>query len=226
MATLLEKHTRPEPGKIYLLKEHFSFCEDGICKAQSQFLTEQEKVEVKENGSIFLTGVAQRADAKNGNGRIYPRKTLEREVQNYQQLIKENRAYGELDHPEETVINLSNASHIVRDIWWNGSDVMIKIQILRHHPKGQIVEGILKDGGAIGLSSRGLGSVAERPNGVLMVEDDLQLICFDIVSEPSTHGAFMNLMEAKKPLIEAYQKSELFSKEYKVNRLLNEILEN
>lgn len=223
MVTLLERNEKPVPGKKYLLKEVFEFCKDGVCDIQSKYLTEAEKRHVKEGTGTFVTGVAQRANAKNGNGRIYPKKTLAREVENYRMLINQNRAYGELDHPEETVINLKNASHLVRDIWWQGDDVYVKLQILKNTPNGKIVEGLIMDGGAIGLSSRGLGSVNESGD-TLIVEDDLQLICFDVVSEPSTSGAFMSLMEAKQPLVEAYQQSELFTKEYRANRILNELL--
>lgn len=222
MVALLERHQQPEQGKIYLLKERYDFCEDGICNVQSQFLTEAEKVDIQQNGAVYLTGVAQRADAKNGNQRVYPFHTLQREVQNYKKIITENRAYGELDHPDETVVNLRNASHRVVDIWWEGKDVYVKLKVHTNTDTGRNLAGHIKDGGAIGLSSRGLGSVHDV-GGTLLVEDDFQLICFDVVSEPSTGGAFMHLMEAKKPLIEAYQR-EVFTKSVMISRALNEIL--
>jgi len=180
-------------NKQYLLREFFALCDGGKCE---DLLTEAEKRLIREQGVMFLTGVMQRADAENGNGRVYPRKTLEREVQNYQQIINEKRSVGELDHPEESVINLKNVSHLVTEIWWNGNDVMGKIRLL-DTPTGRIAQDLIKNGVTLGISSRSLGSVTES-RGKTVVEDDLQLICFDLVSEPSTKGAFMQLREAKQ----------------------------
>jgi hypothetical protein len=195
----------------FLLREYFELCEGGVCQ---DLLTEAEKVFVK-SGGMMLTGVMQRADAKNGNGRVYPENILRREVENYKKLVSENRALGELDHPDESVINLKNASHIVTDIWWNGKDVMGKVKVLST-PSGQILKSLVESGVKLGISSRGLGSVKERV-GLTMVEDDFQLICFDFVSEPSTIGAFMNLSESKKS-------PNIFTKADRINRLLNDIV--
>ena len=195
----------------FLLREYFELCSGGVCE---DLLTEQEKREIK-NGAFYLTGVMQRADAKNGNGRVYPENILRREVENYKKLVSENRALGELDHPDESVINLKNASHIVTDIWWNGKDVMGKVKVLST-PSGQILKSLVESGVKLGISSRGLGSVKERA-GLTMVEDDFQLICFDFVSEPSTIGAFMNLSESKKS-------PNIFTKADRINRLLNDIV--
>lgn len=195
----------------FLLREYFELCEGGVCQ---DLLTEAEKILVK-NGTMFLTGVMQRADAKNGNGRVYPENILRREVENYKKLVAESRALGELDHPDESVINLKNASHIVTDIWWNGKDVMGKVKILTT-PSGQILKSLVESGVKLGISSRGLGSVKEKA-GLTYVEDDFQLICFDFVSEPSTVGAFMNLSESKKT-------PNIFNKSDKINRLLNDII--
>jgi hypothetical protein len=195
----------------FLLREYFELCEGGVCQ---DLLTEAEKVFVK-NGGMMLTGVMQRADAKNGNGRVYPENILRREVENYKKLVAENRALGELDHPDESVINLKNASHIVTDIWWNGKDVMGKVKILTT-PSGQILKSLVESGVKLGISSRGLGSVREKA-GLTYVEDDFQLICFDFVSEPSTVGAFMNLSESKKS-------PNIFNKSDRINRLLNDII--
>ena len=136
----------------------------------------------------------QMAETKNGNGRIYPQAILEREVKTYAKMVKERRALGELDHPESSVINLINASHLVTEIWMDGKTCMGKIEVLPT-PSGRILESLVKAGVKMGISSRGMGSVRES-NGVTMVEDDFQLICFDFVSEPSTPGAFM-MREAK-----------------------------
>ena len=195
----------------YLLREYFELCEGGVCQ---DLLTEAEKIFVK-NGGMMLTGVMQRADAKNGNGRVYPENVLRREVENYKKLVSENRALGELDHPDESVINLKNASHIVTDIWWNGKDVMGKVKVLTT-PSGQILKSLVESGVKLGISSRGLGSVKEK-SGLTYVEDDFQLICFDFVSEPSTMGAFMSLSESKKA-------PNIFNKSDKINRLLNDII--
>jgi hypothetical protein len=168
-----------------LLREYYELCPGGIC---DDLLTEAEKRFVA-NGGLILSGVMQRADAQNGNGRIYPRAILEREVQRYMELIRENRALGELDHPDDSVVNLKNASHMVTDIWWNGNDVMGKAKIL-NTPSGQILKALVESGVKLGISSRGLGSVREN-RGQTIVEDDFNLICFDFVSDPSTTGAFM-----------------------------------
>lgn len=168
-----------------LLREYYELCPGGIC---DDLLTEAEKRFVA-NGGLILSGVMQRCDEQNGNGRIYPRAILEREVQRYMELIKENRALGELDHPEDSVVNLRNASHMVTDIWWKGNDVMGKAKIL-NTPSGQILKALVESGVKLGISSRGLGSVREN-RGETIVEDDFNLICFDFVSDPSTTGAFM-----------------------------------
>jgi hypothetical protein len=147
---------------------------------------------------------------------VYPEPILRREIENYQKLIKENRALGELDHPEDSVVALKNASHMVTEIWWEGKDVMGKIKILKHTPNGAILEGLIKDGVQLGISSRGLGSVREEM-GNTMVEDDFQLLCFDVVSEPSTQNAFMNLRESKNS-------PNIFTKADRINRALNNII--
>jgi hypothetical protein len=169
----------------FLLREYYELCPGGIC---DDLLTESEKRFVA-NGGLILSGVMQRADARNGNGRIYPYKILMREMNKYKELIKERRALGELDHPEDSVVNLRNASHIITDVWWNGNDVMGKAQVL-NTPSGNILKALVESGVKLGISSRGLGSVRES-NGETIVEDDFSLVCFDFVSDPSTTGAFM-----------------------------------
>tara|TARA_Y100001972_G_C7594313_1_gene297877 strand:+ start:223 stop:834 length:612 start_codon:yes stop_codon:yes gene_type:complete len=201
--------------KQYVLREYFALCDGGICK---DLLTEEEKRQVREEGVIFLSGKLQEADVQNGNGRVYPVKILEREVKNYQKFVDENRALGELDHPESSVINLQNVSHLVTEIWMDGTAVMGKIKVLST-PSGNILKELVKSGVQCGISSRGLGSVRESA-GRTVVEDDFQLICFDIVSDPSTPGAFMNLTENKQPI------NEIFGKKDRINRRLNEILDD
>lgn len=194
----------------YLLREYYELCPGGVCE---DLLTEEEKRDVKENNALYLSGVMQRADALNGNKRRYPRSVLEREVKNYEKLIKENRALGELDHPDDQVVNLKNASHMVTGVWWDGDDVKGKVKIL-NTPSGQILRSLVEGGVKLGISSRGMGSVHEN-NGETVVEDDFNLICFDFVSEPSTHGAFM-MKESKQ--------SNIITKSDRINRILNDIV--
>jgi hypothetical protein len=169
-----------------LLREFYALCEGGICR---DLLTEKEKREA-ENGVLYLSGRIQTADKQNGNGRVYPHNVLKREVNNYMSVVKDNRACGELDHPDDSVVNLKNVSHIVTDIWWEGKDVMGKIKVL-DTPSGRILKDLINAGVKLGISSRGLGSVTEGKNGSVVVENDFQLICFDMVSEPSTPNAYV-----------------------------------
>ena len=169
-----------------LLREFYALCEGGICQ---DLLTEREKMEMA-NGVLYLSGRLQTADKQNGNGRVYPHDVLKREVQNYLNVVKDNRACGELDHPDDSVVNLKNVSHIVTDTWWEGKDVMGKIKVL-DTPSGRILKDLVNAGVKLGISSRGLGSVTESINGTVTVESDFQLICFDMVSEPSTPNAYV-----------------------------------
>lgn len=194
-----------------LLREYYELCDGGVCQ---DLLTEEEKRFVA-NGGMMLSGIIQRSDTVNGNGRVYPHNVLVREMKNYEKLVKERRALGELDHPEDSVINLRNASHMMTEVWWDGKNVMGKAKVL-DTPSGKVLQELVKAGVSIGISSRGMGSVSES-QGNTVVEDDFQLICFDFVSEPSTPGAFM-MKEAKD-----YQ-NKVFTKADKINRLLNEIL--
>ena len=197
-----------------LLREYYELCDGGVCQ---DLLTEDEKRFVA-GGGMMLSGKLQEADVQNGNGRVYPFQTLMREVKTYQKLVKENRALGELDHPDDSVINLRNASHMVTSVWMEEKNVMGKVKVL-DTPSRKILRSLVESGVKLGISSRGMGSVSEG-NGSTMVEDDFQLICFDFVSEPSTPGAFM-MKEAKH-----LRESNIFTKADKINRLLNEVLED
>jgi hypothetical protein len=199
-----------------LLREYYELCEGGVCQ---DLLTEAEKKYVA-NGGMILTGKLQEAEVQNGNGRVYPKAILEREMKNYMILVKERRALGELDHPDDSIINLKNASHMITECWWDGNNVMGKVKVL-NTPSGKILQELVNDGVKLGISSRALGSVNES-NGRTVVQEDLQLICFDFVSEPSTPNAFMALQEAKNIKIE----TDIFDRNYKLNRMLNEILED
>jgi len=178
----------------------------------SSLLTEEDH-RLMEKGDVILAGRLQRADAKNGNGRVYPKRTLQREVENYKKLVQEKRALGELDHPDSSVIELKNASHIVTHIEMRNDEVIGKLRLL-DTPAGRIAKDLIRGGVKLGVSSRGLGSTKEQ-SGVTMVQDDFQLICFDLVSEPSTTGAFL-FKEHKEP--------NIFTKSDKIYRAMNDIL--
>lgn len=194
-----------------LLREYYELCEGGVCQ---DLLTEAEKKFVAEGG-MMLSGKLQEADIQNGNGRVYPHSVLMREMTNYSKLVEERRALGELDHPEDSVINLKNASHMVTKVWWDQKNVMGKVKVL-DTPSGQVLRSLVASGVKLGISSRGMGSVTES-KGQTIVEDDFQLICFDFVSEPSTPNAFM-MQEAKN------YSNTVFTKADKINRVLNDIL--
>ena len=166
-----------------LLQEYRQFKVDKLLAEQA----------IKENKPLIVTGVLQRAEAKNQNGRVYPREILEREIKEYMRgPVADNRAMGELDHPESSVINLQNVSHTVKKCWWDGDDVVGKVEILPT-PAGNILKALFASGITVGISSRGMGSVKENMSeGTVEVQDDFELLCFDFVSTPSTHGAFMS----------------------------------
>jgi hypothetical protein len=172
-------------------------------------------------GGFVVQGVLQRAGAKNQNGRIYPKHILARECQRYQkEYIDQHRALGELDHPESSVVNLNNVSHNVLKIWWNGDDLNGAVQIL-DTPSGKILKELFKAGITLGISSRGLGSVKElRSEGVVEVQEDFELICWDFVSNPSTHGAFMR----PTSMNESVNKNIKTNKYEKVNNIITSIL--
>ena len=143
-------------------------------------------------GVFEVTGIMQRAGAENQNGRVYKREILEREVQKYiENFVKVGNAYGELDHPESPIVSLKNASHIVKDLWWEGDNLMGKVELL-DTPSGNIVRNIIRAGHTVGISSRGTGSVSQTNEGTLLVQPDFELVGWDFVSNPSTQGAFMN----------------------------------
>ena len=149
--------------------------------------------ESKSRPGVFeVEGVMQRASSENQNGRIYRKEILQREAKKYMdEFVKRGNAFGELDHPESPVVSLKNASHIVKDLYWKGDDLMGKVELL-NTPAGNIVKEIIKAGHTIGISSRGTGSVQQTNEGTLEVQPDFELVCWDFVSNPSTHGAFMN----------------------------------
>ena len=154
-------------------------------------------------GTFEVEGIMQRAVSENQNGRVYSKAILEREAKKYtDEFVKNGNAFGELDHPESPVVSLKNASHIVKELYWKGDDLMGRVELL-NTPAGNIVKEIIKAGHTIGISSRGTGSVNQTNEGTLEVQPDFELVCWDFVSNPSTHGAFMNpvaLQEGKAKL--------------------------
>jgi len=169
------------------------------------------------NGRMRIKGKLQESEVKNGNGRVYPKEVLMREVEKYiEGSIKSNTAMGELDHPESTIINLKNASHNIKRIWWEGNDLMGELELL-NTPSGKIAQEIVLAGIPLGISSRGMGSV-QQIGETVEVQDDFELLCWDLVSVPSTPNAYMTLAEGKQTQI---------NKDYsKVNSLITEIICN
>ena len=177
--------------------------------------------EQRESGKpLMMKGILQKAETVNQNGRIYPKVILEREIRNYQKFIKENRALGELDHPDSSVVELKNSSHIIREAHMEGNIVYGTVEIL-NTPSGKILQSLVESGVTLGISSRGVGSTTSKGEYQL-VQDDFQLICWDFVSEPSTPGAFM-MKEGKE--ISKRQLNKIFNKSDRIDRIFNDILE-
>ena len=177
------------------------------------------KINEDANGRTIVKGVLQRAEAPNQNERVYPKQILMREAKKYETLIKERRALGELDHPESSVINLKNVSHNIREIHWDGNDLMGTVEILPT-PSGNILKELLKAGILLGISSRGMGSVSQRRGGGVEVGEDFELIGWDFVSNPSTHGAFMTPVNESKQM----KINEVCGDYCKAHNLIREII--
>ena len=175
------------------------------------------------NGKLIVKGVLQRAEAKNQNGRIYPREILEREAHKYaKEFIGQRRAMGELDHPESSVVNLQNVSHNVKEMHWEGDNLLGTVEVLGT-PSGNILKNLFEAGIKLGISSRGMGSVETVNEGDAQeVQDDFELIAFDFVSNPSTHGAFLH------PTNESINESKIVGRtcgDYcKVESIINDIM--
>lgn len=174
--------------------------------------------ESKEKPGVYeVEGIMQRAVSKNQNGRTYSKAILERESEKYiEEFVKNGNAFGELDHPESPIVSLKNASHIVKELWWKGNDLMGRVELL-NTPAGNIVKEIIKAGHTIGISSRGTGSVNQTNEGTLEVQPDFELVCWDFVSNPSTHGAFMNPISLQEGKMKA-------SKYGNLDSIINDIL--
>ena len=202
----------------------------GILVEQDGYISPEDNKEIilemkndSFDGEIYMNAILQKYNTPNRNGRIYPEKILKRENDRYQDIIKKGCAISELNHPESSLIDLDRASHIITETWWDGNRLVGRLKLLTSPAYikegiiscvGDMAANLLRQGVTLGISSRGLGSVSESNQGTI-VEDDFQLICFDIVSEPSTQGAFMMMNEAK---------TKSFTKKDKINNLLNNII--
>tara|TARA_R110000796_G_scaffold61103_1_gene141510 strand:+ start:117 stop:722 length:606 start_codon:yes stop_codon:yes gene_type:complete len=168
-----------------------------------------------ERGLTLVEGILATAEVKNGNGRYYSRELWDREINKYLPLVKEHRAMGELDHPESSVINLKNVSHNIAEMWWDGDKVMGKIEILPT-PSGNILKALIESNITVGVSSRGMGSLKDV-GGLMEVQDDFELLCWDFVSTPSNPDSFMHSINESKT-------SNTQFKYTKVNSIISEIL--
>ena len=163
---------------------------------------------------LLVEGVLATAEVKNGNGRYYSKGLWEREMDKYNELIEQRRSMGELDHPESSVVNLKNVSHLISEYNWDGDNVMGKIEVLPT-PSGNILKELIKSGVTVGVSSRGMGSLEDR-GGVMEVQDDFELLCWDFVSTPSNPGSYMHMIKEGKEIVQ-YDYT-------KVNQIVTEIL--
>lgn len=191
-----------------------------------EFTRDQITESIEENGGrLVVKGVLQKAREENQNGRVYTRELLEREAGKYQELIKDKRALGELDHPDSAIVNLQNVSHNVKKMWWEGDSLMGAVEVLGT-PAGNILKELFKSEITLGISSRGMGTTREH-EGTTVVNDDFELVAFDFVSNPSTRGAFLepvNLnesVEVEKKIVTA---GRACTKYCKVEGLVHEIL--
>ena len=183
------------------------------------FEYEDVKPSKSSDGIVTMKGIIQAAGKPNANNRIYPRPILEREDKKYQELITDRRSLGELDHPDSPIVQLENVSHLVTGTGWDGENLIGEIEVL-DTPKGQILGKLVDRDIKLGISSRGLGSTSRTNEGYDMVEDDFNLVCYDMVSNPSTSNAFMNLQESV-----AYQTLIKQNRTVLLDEILNEILE-
>lgn len=191
-------------------------------KIEKKLLMEQKvaRGDYKGEGILVMKGILQRADTLNQNGRVYPLHVLERELRNYQKLIKERRALGALDHTDSSIIELDTVSHVITDARMENGIVYGTVEILPT-PKGDILRSLVESNITVGISSRGVGSTKPDADGYQVVQEDFQLICWDFVSEPSTPGAFM-MREGVE--ISDKELRSFFNHSDRIDRILNDIL--
>jgi hypothetical protein len=190
--------------------------ETNLFKISPISLTESK---ISGRGNPMVEGILATAEIKNGNGRYYSKDLWEREINKYMGLVRENRALGELDHPESSIINLKNVSHNITELWWDKDNVIGKIELLPT-PSGNILKALIESGITVGVSSRGMGSLQEK-SGVLEVQDDFELLAWDFVSTPSNPGSWMRPI--KEGLNESLNKNNI-NKYSKVNSIITDIL--
>lgn len=178
------------------------------------------KINEDDSGRVLVKGILQRAGAENQNGRVYPFEILKREAKKYETLIKERRALGELDHPDSSVINLKNVSHNIKEIHWDGNDLVGTVEILST-PSGNILKELLRNDILLGISSRGMGSTTNIGEGKVKVGEDFELIGWDFVSNPSTHGAFMTPLQES---VNKLQEGVVCTEYCKAQDLMREII--
>ena len=171
-------------------------------------------------GNPLVKGILATAEVKNGNGRYYSKDLWEREINKYMESVKQNRALGELDHPDSSIINLKNVCHNIKRLWWDGNDLMGDIEVLPT-PSGNILKELFLNNITVGISSRGMGSVKPLGEGTVEVQDDFELLCWDFVSTPSTQGAFMKPTGLSESVVPGLRQ---FGKYTKVNNLISEII--
>jgi hypothetical protein len=166
----------------------------------------------------LVEGILATCEVKNGNGRYYSRDLWEREIDKYMENVRANRALGELDHPDSSIINLKNVSHNIKKIWWDGDHVMGAIELLPT-PSGNILKALFENRIPVGVSSRGMGSLKQMGD-LMEVQDDFELLCWDFVSTPSNPGSYMKergtMNESKTP--------QQINKYQSVNSIITDIL--
>lgn len=197
-----------------LLREYISL-------EYSDNLIEEAKKAKHDGDSLKLPALLQRADFPNQNERIYGRSVLEREVENYQKMVVSGRSGGELDHPDTSVVELKNVCHKIDEIFWKGDEVHGLVNISPHFPRGNDALGLLAGGLKVGISSRGVGETIKNEDGYDVVDDSYILLAFDLVSEPSTHEAWL-MKEGKE--VSKWEMQRSFSKIDRVSRIVNDIL--
>jgi hypothetical protein len=165
----------------------------------------------------LVEGILATSEIKNGNGRYYSRELWEREIDKYMENVNANRALGELDHPDSSIINLKNVSHNIKKIWWDGDHVMGAIELLPT-PSGNILRALFENKIPVGVSSRGMGSLKQMGD-LMEVQDDFELLCWDFVSTPSNPGSYM-----KEKGMMNESKNNQHNKYIKANSIITEIL--
>ena len=188
------------------------------------FPINERTMKMEAGGKLVVSGTLQRANALNQNGRVYPKDILKREAEKYlENFVKSRRALGELDHPDSSVVNLRNASHIVTDMWWDGDDLKGTVEIL-DTPAGNILKNLFDAKITLGISSRGMGSVkevyTEAKEKAQEVQDDYSLLAFDFVSDPSTQKAFLY------PVNESVDRGRVMAVQSEKSKKINSILSN